>query len=169
MSLLLRAALCGALAFLVTADRPLAAQSSSGTDPRVLGTWRLDVAKSKFVPGPPYREEIRSYEPQAQGVKCTIKRTLANGRSATIEYVAAYDSVEYPVSGSSDYDTIRLKKVDTFTFEGVLSHGGTVFATTRRVISEDGKTMTIAFQAPDFHGSRVDNVMVYERVEPLKN
>src|SRR5262245_11525897 len=148
---LLSAVLGATLAFLATECRPVAAQSSpqasTGTDPRVLGTWRLNLAKSRFVPGPPYREETRTYEAHEQGVKATIHRIIADGRPATIEYVANYDSIEYPVSGSSDYDAIRLKKVDSRTFEGVLSHAGNVFATTRRVISEDGKTMTITFQA----------------------
>jgi histidinol dehydrogenase len=141
----------------------LSGQSPTGTDPRVLGTWRLNVAKSKFRPGPPYREEIRIYEAHEQGVRSIIKRVLANGRQATIEYTANYDSVEYPVTGSSEYNAIRLKKVDDVTFEGVLSHADRVFAVTRRVISEDGRTMTITFQASEFQGTRVDNVMVYDK------
>ena len=133
------------------------------TDPRVLGTWQLNVAKSKFSPGAPYRSETRKYETTDRGVKCTITRVFANGRSASIEYVAGYDSMEYPVRGSNDYDTIKLKKVDDVTFEGVLSHADRVVAFTRRLISEDGKTMTITFESPDFQGSPVHNVMVYDR------
>jgi hypothetical protein len=146
------------------ADRGLLArQSAAPTDSRVIGTWLLNVAKSKFIPGPPYRGETRTYEPTEQGIKATIKRTFADGRTATIEYVANYDSLEYPVTGSPDYDAIRLTKVDALTYEAVLGHAGSVFAVTRRVISADGKTMTITLQAPDIQGSRVNNVMVYDK------
>ena len=60
--------------------------------------------------------------------------------------------------------TKRLKKIDSTTFEGVLSRADRVVATTRRVISEDGKTMTITFQAAEFQGARVDNVIVCDRL-----
>ena len=147
-----------------TAARAIASgQAAEPTDPRVVGTWRLNVAKSKFSPGPPYREELRIYEPQPNGIKSTIKRTYANGQTRTIEWVANYDSMEYPVTGSPDYDAIKLKRVDDFTAESVLGHAGRVIATTRRVISRDGRSMTITFQADDFGGSRVDNMMVYDR------
>lgn len=156
--------LLGAAVAVWATDRVLVAvQSPAPTDERVLGTWRLNVAKSKFIPGPPYKEETRTYEPHEQGVRATIKRTFADGHSATIEYVANYDSLEYPVTGSTDYDAIRLKKVDAYTSEAVLGHAGNVFATTRRIISEDSKTMTITFQASEFQGSRVNNVMVYDK------
>jgi|ERR1043166_5696081 hypothetical protein len=151
------------LTLLVLVFQLAAAQSSPSTDARVLGTWQLNVAKSKFFPGPPYRDETRTYEPYKDAVKMTIKRTLANGQSLTIEYTAGYDSMEYPVSGSADYDTIRLKKLDSLTFEGVLSHADNVIAVTRRVISDDGKTMTITFKAKELQGRPVDNTMVYDR------
>ena len=62
-----------------------------------------------------------------------------------------------------DYDAIRLKKVDAYTSEAILGHAGKVFATARRTISEDGRLMTISFRADDLGGTRVNNVMVYDR------
>ena len=70
--------------------------------------------------------------------------------------------LEYPVTGSPDYDSIRLKRVDAHTAEAVLGHAGKEFATARRTISEDGQTMTIVLQV-DLAGSRVNNVMVYDK------
>jgi hypothetical protein len=144
---------------LVNAQSP----APTPTDERVLGIWQLNVAKSKFTPGPPYRDQTRTYARQADGVKATLKTTYADGHSATVEYVVNYDSLEYPVTGSPDYDAIKLKKIDALTSEAVLGHGGTVFATARRVISEDGKTMTITFHANELQGFRFHNVMVYDR------
>ena len=34
-----------------------------------IGTWKLNVAKSKFSPGPGYKSETRTYEPTADGYK----------------------------------------------------------------------------------------------------
>src|SRR5215217_1994918 len=79
---------------------PLVAQSPPPGDPRVLGTWILNVAKSKFTPGPPPTSQIRTYEPHANGYRATIKTTYAERKPTFVEYVANYDSLEYPVAGS---------------------------------------------------------------------
>jgi hypothetical protein len=154
-------ALFVALAWSAT-DRLANAQPGAPPDERVFGTWQLNPPKSRFNPGPPYRNQIRVYERHERGVKATITTTYADGHSAEIEYIADYDSLEYPVTGSPDYDSIRLKRVDAYTAEAVLGHAGREFATARRTISEDGKTMTIVLQV-DLAGSRVNNVMVYDR------
>ena len=137
-------------------------QPSTPPDERVFGTWQLNIAKSRFAPGPPYKNQIRVYERHENGVKATIRTTYSDGHTTDVEYTADYDSLEYPVTGSSDYDSIKLKRVDTQTSEAVLGHAGKQFATARRTISEDGKTMTIVFNV-DFGGSQVRNVMVYDR------
>ena len=164
---LLLLALLGAAVVLVVTDRLLTgAQSLTPPDERVFGTWHLNVAKSKFIPGPPYRTQTRIYERHDQGVRATIKTTYSDGHSADVEYTAEYDSLEYPVTGSPEYDSIKLRKVDNFTSEAVLGHAGRVFATARRIISEDGKTMTITYQTVPSTGSQINNVMVYDKQQP---
>ena len=136
--------------------------STSDEDPLLLGTWKLNLAKSKYKAGPPPREQTRTYEAQGQGVKATIKTINANGRATTVQYVANYDSLEYPVTGSPDSDTIALKRVAAHTAEATLSHAGKTMATARRVIAEDGRTLTIAYQG-ELQGERVDYVAVYDK------
>jgi hypothetical protein len=144
----------------------IAGQSRGDTveDRLLLGTWKLNVAKSstKSV----FRLKVRHAFMNRAGnaSKATIKTTHANGRTTTVEYVADYDSVEYPVTGSPDADTIALKKVAPRTAEAILSHAGQVMATVRRVISEDGKTMTIAYQGT-LLGERADYVAVLRQRE----
>ncbi len=152
-----------AILTVAAAASPIVAQSPAPGDPRVLGTWNLDVARSKFTPGPTPTSQIRTYEPHDSGYRATIKTTYAARKPTFVEYVANYDALEYPVSGSPDYDTIRLKKVDSSTSEAILGHAGRVFATTRRVVSEDGQTMTITFHADELQGTRIHNVMVFTR------
>jgi hypothetical protein len=154
----------GVIAVWATHPLTVTAQSrgDSDEDRLLLGTWKLNVAKSKYKVGVPPKDQIRTYEPRGEGVKATIKTTHANGRTTTIEYVANYDSVEYPVTGSPDADTIALKKVAPRTAEAVLSHAGQLMASVRRVISADGKTMTIAYQGT-LLGDKADYVAVYDK------
>src|SRR5437867_477159 len=125
----------------------LAAQAAASDEDRLLlGTWKLNIAKSNYRIGPRPVSQTRTYEPQDERVKATIVTTYADGRRRTVGYVANYDSLEYALTGSPDADTIALKKVAPRTAEAVLSHAGKMIATARRVISEDGQTLTITYK-----------------------
>ena len=100
----------------------------------VLGTWALNVAKSKWVPGPAPRSQTRTYETHQDGVKATIRTVYADGRSTSVEYVAKYDSIEYPLSGSPDAERIALKRLDSHTAEATLGHAGKVMGTNREMV-----------------------------------
>src|ERR1043165_4539431 len=112
------------------------------TDP-VVGTWTLDAASSKFNPGPAPKEQTRVYEAKGEGIKVIVKTVEADGQSTTVNISANYDGKDYPISGSSTYDAIELKRVNDRTAEATLLHAGKVVATSRREVSEDGRTMTI--------------------------
>jgi hypothetical protein len=128
----------------------------------LLGVWQLDVAKSRYRPGPPPRNETRTYVRDKDGMKGTIQRRRADGTEEVIEYRADFDH-EYPVMGTPAYDTIRLKRIDSHTAEAVLSHAGRVFGTARRVISADGRTLTIMFRQEDRGGNLQNNVAIYRK------
>jgi hypothetical protein len=142
----------------------LTAQSPSSKEPdQLVGAWRLDVAKSRYRPGPAPISETRTYVRQGENVLGVILREFANGRRERIEYTANYDR-EYPVTGTDDYDMVVLKRIDRFTSEAVLSHAGRVFGTARRVIAADGKSMTITFRRDSETGVSVLNSAYYDRL-----
>jgi hypothetical protein len=152
--------LLGATVFVASSPSPLFAQSAAKLEQDdLLGTWQLDLAKSKYSPGPAPKGESRIYRRDQEGIKGTVERRYADGRVETIEYRADFGQ-EYPVSGTEAYDAVKLKKIDSHTAEAVLSHAGRVFGTARRVISDDARTMTITFQRED-DGVRVKNIAVY--------
>ena len=140
-----------------------AGQSLSAPEDRVIGTWHLDVVKSTYSPGPAPRSQRRTYEVGPEGIKATITTIDAEGHTATTEYVAAYDSREHPLTGSADFNAIALKRINPDTAEATLRHGRKLIGMARRVISKDGKTMTITFEGTDSRGRPVRNVSVYEK------
>jgi hypothetical protein len=129
-------------------------------DPAV-GTWRLVLQKSKYYPGPAPQSETRTYEADGDFLKCTIRRVDGKGRAETIAYKANYDN-PYPVTGSPDYDAIKMTRIDDRVAESVLSHAGRVFGVARRVLSPDGATMTITLRREA--EVLTNNVAFYERV-----
>ena len=50
----------------------------------LLGSWRLDLVKSRYTPGPPPRSETRTYVRDQEGMKGTIHRRREDGREEVI-------------------------------------------------------------------------------------
>ena len=119
------------------------AVAGQGEGDLAFGTWHLVLEKSIYRVLPPPREEQRVYAPHPAGMQTTIMRVDADGVSQTISYVSAYDSVEYPIVGSTTADSISWVPIDARTAEGVVRHAGTVIATVQRSVSPDRQAMTI--------------------------
>src|SRR5262245_10005952 len=130
----------------------------------IIGTWQLDIAKSKYSPGPGPVSETRTYHRGPNGIEGTIQRRFSDGRSERIEYVAEFDR-EYPVAGTEEYDHILLKRISARVAEAVLSHAGRTYGSARRVVDESGKTMTITFKREGSSGTTVNNTAFYEKVD----
>ena len=144
---------------------PLAAlqlRTTAEPPPQLIGTWRLNVAKSKYTPGPALRSETRVYTRGADGVHGVVSRVHADGRPEKFEYTANFGK-DIMVTGIPDYDAVTLRKVDELTSDAVLSHAGVVFGVARRTIAADGKTMTITFDRKS-NELRIHNVAVYDKV-----
>jgi hypothetical protein len=150
-----------AIVALAAPDLCFSQQPGAKSDPEYLiGIWRLDLLRSRYSPGPPPKSETRTYTRDEEGLKGVVQRYLADGRQETIEYRADFDQ-EYPVSGTDAYDAVTFKRIDARTAQAVLSHAGQVFGVARRVISEDGQTMTITFRRES--STIVNNVAIYRK------
>jgi hypothetical protein len=139
------------------------APAKPSTPDHLVGVWSVNLAKSRYFPGPAPTSETRTYTREGDSVVGVIQRAFRDGRRERIEYTANYDR-EYPVMGTENYDHVVLKRIDEYTSEAVLSHAGRVYGTARRVIANDGKTMTITFRRENQSGPSVYNVAVYDRI-----
>lgn len=129
----------------------------------VLGTWRLNLNKSTFSPGPAPKNQVRTYEAHNGGVQVTIKTVGADGEFTSVQHPLNYDGKAYAVVGSTQTDAIILEKIDEYTSEAVLKHATTVIGRNRRVVSRDGKTLTITYEGRNNLSQPVKNVAVYDR------
>jgi hypothetical protein len=109
------------------------------------GTWKLNVARSTISPESAPKLLIRTDEPAGDGVKVTYEGIEADGSRIAYSYTARYDGQEYRPTGvgmANGWETITVKRIDDYTFEATLKRAGQVVATTKNVVSKDGKTMT---------------------------
>jgi hypothetical protein len=136
--------------------------SAQASDPRI-GTWKLNVAKSKYSPGPAPQSLTVNVEPSGQGEKVTTEFVNADGTRTTTEYTANFDGKDYPLTGSQIADTVSLKRSNARTTVRTDKKGGKVAQTLRRVVSKDGKTMTVTTKGTNAQGQAVNNVAVFEK------
>ena len=133
------------------------------SDDPILGTWKLNLSKSKYIPGPAPRSQTRVYRKTEAGIFCTIETVDARGqRQAPIEFAEKYDGRDYPVTGSSVGDALALSRINNYLSEATMKHAGIVVAVTRRIITDNGKTLMLIYRETSTEHP-VDNVIVYDR------
>jgi hypothetical protein len=133
------------------------------TDP-IIGTWKLNLAKSKYSPGPPPQSQTQTFEVVGQGVnKVTVKGTDAEGKPFKFHHNAKYDGKDHPVTDSPNWDTISLNRIDAYNVEYTFKRAGKVVSTGTSVISKDGKTRTITTKGVNAKGENISSIQVYEK------
>ena len=131
-------------------------------DPAV-GTWKLNLAKSTFSPGPAPKSQTRIYTESAQGMTVIVKTTAADGKDSTTNLTYKEDGKSYPASGSSDFDMVSISRVDALTIHSTQSKAGATTGNAVRSVSKDGKTLTFAQKGTHAGGAKFDDVSVYDK------
>ena len=148
---------------LTSASSPL--WSAGDADDPILGAWKLNVTKSKYVPGPAPQSETRTYRLTDAGIVCTIDRVDSKGvHQKPIQFAEKYDGKTYPITGSAVGDALELKRINNYLAEATMKHAGMVVAITRRIITDNGKTLMLIYKETDPEHP-VDNVIVYDHVQ----
>ena len=154
-SLALAIACFGVSALLVS---PAVAQS----DPQV-GVWKLNVAKSKYTPGPVPKSGTTKIEAAGAGVKVTVDQTLADGTARHFEFTANYDGKDSPMTGNPETDMVARTRVSPTTVQTINKKNGKVTTTQTSEVSADGKTRTVTTKGLNASGQTIHNIAVYER------
>lgn len=150
------------LGAVLAASCAASASAAAASDP-VIGTWTLNLGKSKFTPGPGPKSQSRTYTQSAQGVTLNVTGVAADGSAISQQSTFNYDGKDYPISGSPDYDTLSLKRVNGSTVKSELKLKGAVVGTTVRSISGHGKVMTLTTKAKSAKGGDIEWVMVFDK------
>ncbi|HYS16674.1 MAG TPA: hypothetical protein VET45_07110 [Candidatus Binatia bacterium] len=146
-----------AIAFCAGMNATLAADMFSGN-------WKLNLAKSKFDPGPaPKGPNFSKIEATNDGLKFTNTGVNAEGQPTANEWSGKFDGKDNPVKGDPNRDTAALKKINDNTIEIVNKKDGKVTTTTRAVFSNDGKTRTQTTTGTNTKGEKVNSSVVYEK------
>src|SRR5262245_10501623 len=132
------------------------------------GTWKLNVAKSRFQTSPAPKSQVVTIVPDGKdGVKLTVDVITAAGEKSGIAYAAQYDGKENPRTetgaGAVPGQTVSLTRIDDHTAERIAYLKGKKLTIERWDISSDGRTRTVTQSGAGADGKPVNNVLVYEK------
>ena len=141
-----------------------AASRAQSSDPWI-GTWKVNLDKSTYSPGPkPTVAATVKIEPASGGIRTTIDGVNTEGQKTHTESAGAFDGKDNPVKGALNADqTAALKKIDARTYENQTKVGGKPTVLTRITISADGKTLTATQSGTNPQGQAVKNVIVADK------
>jgi hypothetical protein len=129
------------------------------------GTWRLNLEKSSYEPGPPpYVRSQFTIQPHEGGVRVIYDMVRPRGGVTHLEWDGKFDGRDYPVQGVEEYVTYAYLRLDDRSFDVVTKVDGRVAATSRTVLSADGNTITTTTLGRNAEGRDVKTVTVYEKV-----
>ena len=133
------------------------------------GTWKLDVAKSKFSPGPPPKSATLTIEAQGDSVKTKLEEVEADDSHTGYEYTATLDGKDYPVAGSTSPERLRgadavvIRRNGSHAYGAMFKKSGQVMMTNMTTVSKDGKTLTLVVNGADAKGEPVKLMLVWDK------
>ena len=105
-----------------------------------MGTWKLNEAKSKLVPGMGKNTTV-IYAEQKDKIKITVDGVDKDGKPTHSVWVGKFDGKAYPVKGNLPYNSVAYKVVNDRTNDiTTMKDGKVVFMLERNRI--EGRTST---------------------------
>jgi hypothetical protein len=140
----------------------LAAVACFAASDTLMGTWKLDEAKSKIGAGAPKNSTV-TYEAAGDSIKVTIDGTAADGTATHSEWTGKLDGKDYPSTGNPGEDMRSSKQINDHTLHVVSKKNGKVVLTAHVVVAADGKSRTVTTTGTDAQGKKYKSVAVYEK------
>jgi hypothetical protein len=129
------------------------------------GLWQLNLAKSKYIPGPAPKSQTVYIQGEGQSRKLTAVGINPAGNvlgpAVWSEYVE--DGKPHPVAGNPNFDSQTYTRVDANTINISRLKEGKTVGTATAVVSPDGKTMTFTNSTTQATGRQVNDIQVYDK------
>jgi hypothetical protein len=144
------------------AARPLLAQADSP----FIGTWKLNVEKSKSDNVPLAKSLTRTITADGSGLKYAYEGVAADGSAISYSFSSNFDGKASAVTGSGmpgGADSITLKRVDAHKTAATLTKGGKEIAKSEAEVSKDGKVATVRAKGKTADGKDFSTSSVFDK------
>ena len=127
------------------------------------GTWKVDVAKSRYEPGAAPKNETLRFEPVEDRFKVSLDGVNQQGPYHS-EATGKFDGVDVPVVATPARQATlaySFSRIDDRTWEIVIKVNGERRLLVRNIVSDDGKTMRGVSTVTN--RGQINQVVIYEK------
>jgi len=130
-----------------------------------VGTWKLNVAKSKFTPGMEPKVVSVAVVEKGADYGVTVTGTDPTGKPISVKYSFPMKggAVTYTEGAPPSGATAVTKRVNATTIDSTSTLNGKEVGSTHTTLSADGKTLTRVVKNVDDKGKPFTNTELYER------
>ena len=130
-----------------------------------MGTWKVDVAKSRYQPGPGPISETLRFEPVGEGFKVSLDGVNQQGPYHS-EATGKFDGVDVLVVATPARQatfTYAFRRIDDHTWDIVIKVNGERRILVHNVVSDDGKIMRGVSTAVTNQGQVTSQDVIYQK------
>jgi hypothetical protein len=127
-----------------------------------MGTWKLNEAKSKLIPGMGKNTTV-TYSEQKDKMKVTVAGVDKDGKPTHSVWIGKADGKAYPVKGNLPYNSVAYKVVNERTYDLTAMKDGKMLWTGKSTISADGKSRTVDLNGTGADGKKFKGKAVYDK------
>jgi len=127
-----------------------------------MGTWKLNEAKSKLVPGMGKNTTV-TYAEQKDKIKITVDGVDKDGKPTHSVWIGKFDGKAYPVKGNLPYNSVAYKVVNDRTNDITVMKDGKIGWTGQITVAADGKSRTATINGTDANGKKFKGKAVYDK------
>ncbi len=127
-----------------------------------MGTWKLNEAKSKLVPGMG-KNTMVVYAEQKDKIKITVDGVDKDGKPTHSVWVGKWDGKAYPVKGNLPYNSVAYRVVNDRTNDITAMKDGKMMWSGRIAVAPDGKSRTVTISGTDEAGKKFKAKVVYDK------
>ena len=124
------------------------------------GTWTLNLVKSRFDPGPPFKSFTLTFAPDG-----TRKLDLIGADGQPLKASLPWsDGREVSVTAAGGLENARaISKIQGKTFDDTWKENGKIVERVHGVVSYDGRTLTITVDGKDKQDHPFQNRLIFEK------
>jgi hypothetical protein len=138
-----------------------ASLSFAGDDP-LMGTWKLNEAKSK-IPAGAAKNSTVVYAQTGDSVTITVDGTDGAGKPMHHVWTGKLDGKDYPAKGDVNQDMRAYTKVDANTVTYTVTREGKKVGDGKVVVAADGKSRTTTQTMTMADGKTVTSSAVFDK------
>jgi hypothetical protein len=149
-------------ALLLLAGIAVASSARAADDPSN-GTWKLNLAKSKFSPGPALKSSTATIKIENGIETYSADSVDAAGNAIHGAFTVKVDGIaDAPLTGVPYADSISVKQINSTHLVAKLKKGGKLMVTVHVVVDPEKMIRTVTYSGKNADGKEVHDVLVFD-------